>query len=156
MRTGIGYDIHKLVKGRALILGGVKIKYEKGLMGHSDADVVIHSICDALLGAASLGDIGKHFPPTDEKYKNIFSLELLKNVHKKIKEKNYEVNNIDVTIICESPTLSDWTKSMCQNISNALNVTEENISIKATTNEGLGAIGKGKAISAFAVATINE
>jgi 2-C-methyl-D-erythritol 2,4-cyclodiphosphate synthase len=154
MRTGIGYDIHKLTKDRKLILGGVNIDFNLGLAGHSDADVLIHSICDALLGAAALGDIGYHFPDTDEKYKGASSIELLKEVKGKIKSKNYEVNNIDATIICEQPKLSGYIKEMILNIAQALEVPEYDINIKATTNEKLGTLGREEGIASMAVATI--
>ncbi len=151
MRTGIGYDIHRLVKNRKLILGGVQIKYELGLDGHSDADVVIHSICDALLGAAALGDIGQHFPDTDEKYRGISSLKLLEEVREKVKS---DINNIDVTIISEKPELSMYLKEMKEKIANAVRVPVYDVNVKATTNERLGAIGRGEAIASIAVATI--
>ncbi len=151
MRTGIGYDIHRLVKNRKLILGGVQIKYELGLDGHSDADVVIHSICDALLGAAALGDIGQHFPDTDEKYRGISSLKLLEEVREKVKS---DINNIDVTIISEKPELSMYLKEMKEKIADAVRVPAYDVNVKATTNERLGAIGRGEAIASIAVATI--
>jgi 2-C-methyl-D-erythritol 2,4-cyclodiphosphate synthase len=154
MRTGIGYDIHGLVKNRKLVLGGVEIDFELGLAGHSDADVVIHSICDAILGAGALGDIGKHFPDTDEKYKDVSSLKLLCEVKEKINNINYGVNNIDVTIICEKPKLLDYIEQMRKELSSALDVPTGDINIKATTNEKFGSIGKGEAIAAVSVATI--
>lgn len=154
MRTGIGYDIHRLVKGRRLILGGVEIEYEFGLEGHSDADVVVHSICDALLGAASLGDIGTYFPDTDKSYKDIDSLKLLKKVKKMINGKKFEVNNVDVTIICEKPNLSHYTSKMIDNISSSLAIPEYDVNVKVTTNEKMGPVGKGEAIVTLAVAAI--
>jgi 2-C-methyl-D-erythritol 2,4-cyclodiphosphate synthase len=154
MRTGIGYDIHRLVKNRELVLGGVKIDFELGLEGHSDADVLTHAICDALLGAAALGDIGCHYPDNDEKYKNISSLKLLSDVKEKINAKNFEVNNVDATIICEKPKLVEYIKEMVSKVAGALGVLEHDINVKATTNEKMGEVGKGEAIAAFAVATI--
>ena len=154
MKTGIGYDIHPLVQGRRLVLGGVEIDFILGLDGHSDADVVVHSICDAILGAASLGDIGKHFPSSDESLKGISSLKLLRKVDGKIKAVNYEVNNIDVTIICEKPNLSGYIKKMCKNICDTLKVPIYDVNIKATTNKKIGPIGEGSAIASLAVATI--
>jgi 2-C-methyl-D-erythritol 2,4-cyclodiphosphate synthase len=154
MRTGIGYDIHRLVSGRDLIIGGVKIEYNMGLAGHSDADVVVHAVCDALLGAASLGDIGRHFPDTDEKYKDISSLELLHRIKEKIREVNYEANNIDITVICEEPKLRDHILNMEENISRTLDIPVHDVNIKATTNEKVDSIGQNEAIAAFAVATI--
>ncbi|MFC2062034.1 2-C-methyl-D-erythritol 2,4-cyclodiphosphate synthase [Elusimicrobiota bacterium] len=154
MRTGIGYDIHKLVKGRKLVLGGVELESELGLEGHSDADVVVHSVCDALLGAASLGDIGIHFPDTDNSYKDVLSLKLLQEVKNMINGKNYEVNNIDITIICEKPRLSGYAEDMVRNISETLDMPKYDVNIKTTTNEGLGPVGKGEAIASMAVVTI--
>ncbi len=154
MRTGIGYDIHKLESGRELVLGGQTIKYKKGLLGYSDADVVYHSLCDAILGAASLGDIGKHFPDSDPAYKDIDSGVLLKEVGGMIENKKYEVNNIDITIIAEKPELSTYIPGMIKNIAEILNIHKSDVNIKATTNEGLGPEGEKKAISAITVATI--
>lgn len=154
MRTGIGYDVHKLEKGRKLILGGVEIKYGLGLQGHSDADVLLHAICDALLGAAACGDIGQMFPDNDHEYKDISSLILLEKVREKISNNNYETNNIDATIICEAPKLSHNISKMIGNISETIKLPKNDISIKATTNEGIGFIGANKAIAAMAVATI--
>lgn len=147
-RIGNGYDIHKLTENRSLILGGIKIPFEKGLAGHSDADVLIHSIIDGLLGASSLGDIGKLFPDTENKYKNADSRELLKIVYDKVKDK-YEIVNIDNTIICEKPKLSNYIQDIHNNLCALLEITPDQISIKAKTNEGLDSIGNGKAIAVF-------
>jgi 2-C-methyl-D-erythritol 2,4-cyclodiphosphate synthase len=154
MRTGIGYDIHRLEKGRELVLGGQVVEYAKGLAGHSDADVVYHALCDSILGAAGLGDIGQHFPDTDPAYKGIDSGKILKKVSEMIVGKKYEVNNIDITIVAEEPNLSGYIPSMITNIAGILDMHEGDINIKATTKEGLGAEGKNKAISAMAIATI--
>lgn len=156
MRVGTGYDVHKLVEGRKLILGGVEVPYEKGLLGHSDADVLLHAIMDALLGAAALGDIGKHFPDTDEKYKGISSILLLKEVGKLLEEKLYYIENIDATIICQRPKLKDFIPSMVKNIEDALALPEGSVNVKATTEEGLGFTGDGSGISAQAVALIQN
>ena len=156
MRIGTGYDVHKLVEGRALILGGVAIPFEKGLLGHSDADVLTHAIIDALLGAAGLGDIGKYFPDTDPKYKNISSLKLLEHVCQLLKEKNYEIENIDATIIAQSPKLSFYIDKMKNNISSVCGIGLEQINIKATTEEGLGFTGEGLGIAAQAIALLEE
>ena len=133
MRIGHGYDVHKLVEGRDLILGGVKIDYEKGLLGHSDADVLLHAVSDALLGAAGLGDIGRHFPDTDPKYKGADSLELLREVYRKISEKGFRVGNIDVTMIAQKPKLKDYIPQMQANIAAAVNVSPDRVNVKATT-----------------------
>lgn len=154
MRIGMGYDVHKLVEGRKLILGGVDIPYEKGLLGHSDADVVVHAIMDALLGAAALGDIGKHFPDTDPKYEGISSIELLKHVGELLKEKHYTIGNVDATIICQRPKLAPYRETMVRNVAQALNVSESQICIKATTEEGLGFTGEGLGISSQAIALL--
>ena len=154
MRIGHGYDVHRLTEGRKLILGGVEIPYEKGLLGHSDADVLLHAISDALLGAAALGDIGKHFPPSDPKYAGADSLELLKQVNELIKEKGYSVSNIDSTVIAERPKLLPYIFSMRENIAKALNVSVDCVSVKATTEEKLGFTGSGEGIAAHAVALI--
>ena len=151
MRIGTGYDVHKLVEGRDLILGGVKIPYEKGLLGHSDADVVIHAIMDALLGAAALGDIGKHFPDSDPKYKGISSILLLKEVGKLLKENDFSVGNIDATIIAQAPKLRPYIDEMTANIAKALEIDVSMINIKATTEEGLGFTGEGLGISSQAI-----
>ena len=154
MRIGMGYDVHKLVDNRKLILGGVEIEYEKGLLGHSDADVVVHAIMDALLGAAALGDIGKHFPDTDPKYKGISSIELLKHVGKLLKENGYVIGNIDATIICQRPKLAPYREEMVQNVARALEIETNQVCIKATTEEGLGFTGEGKGISSQAIALL--
>ena len=154
IRIGHGYDVHKLVEGRRLILGGVDIQYEKGLLGHSDADVLLHAIMDALLGAAALGDIGKRFPDSDPKYKNIDSLKLLAEVGKMLKTMGCEINNIDAIIIAEAPKFSPYIDEMRRNIADTLNIGTGAVSIKATTEEGLGFTGKKEGIAASAVALI--
>lgn len=150
-RIGQGYDLHKLTEGRKLILGGVEIPHKTGLLGHSDADVLIHAIMDALLGALALGDIGKHFPPSDPKYKGISSILLLEQVKNLIKKKDYKIVNIDSTIIAEKPKMLPHIEKMCLNISNALDIDIKRISVKATTTEGMGAEGEELAISSQAV-----
>ena len=155
MRIGQGYDVHKLVEGRDLYLCGEKIEYELGLLGHSDADVALHALCDALLGAAALGDIGKHFPDTDEKYKGISSMLLLKHVYGLIMEKGYALVNADVTIIAQKPKLLGYIPKMRENIAAALAVDKEIINIKATTTEKLGFEGRGEGISSMAVVLID-
>lgn len=154
MRIGIGYDVHKLVEGRKLILGGVKIKHVKGLLGHSDADVLVHAIMDSILGALGLGDIGKHFPDTDNEYKDIDSMKLLKNVYNKMKNMNYKINNVDCIIVAQKPKLAPFIDEMKSNIANTLNTELENINIKATTTEKLGFEGREEGISAHSVCTI--
>lgn len=154
MRIGMGYDVHKLVEGRKLILGGVEIPYEKGLLGHSDADVVVHAIMDALLGAAALGDIGKHFPDTDPAYKGISSIELLRHVGGLLQENNYRIGNVDATIICQKPKLAPYREQMIENVAEALNINKNQICIKATTEEGLGFTGEGLGISSQAIALL--
>jgi 2-C-methyl-D-erythritol 2,4-cyclodiphosphate synthase len=156
MRIGTGYDVHKLVLERNLILGGVRIPFEKGLLGHSDADVLIHAIMDALLGAAALGDIGKHFPDTDSEYKGISSIELLKKVRILIENKLYFIENIDATIIAQSPKLSSFLPEMVSNIAGALEMEEDRVNIKATTEEGLGFTGEGLGIAANAVCLLEN
>lgn len=151
MRVGIGYDVHKLVKGRELILGGVKIDYDLGLLGHSDADVLVHAIMDALLGAAGLGDIGGHFPDTDEKYRGISSIKLLRYVSELLEQKGYKVGNIDAIIIAQKPKMSSHIDRMRGNIAEALCTDKGRINIKATTEEGLGFTGSGEGISSQAV-----
>ncbi|MDU2265338.1 2-C-methyl-D-erythritol 2,4-cyclodiphosphate synthase [Clostridium celatum] len=151
MRIGMGYDVHKLVENRDLILGGVKIPYELGLLGHSDADVLIHAIMDSLLGASALGDIGKHFPDTDPKYKGISSIELLKEVGKLLKDNNFTIGNIDSTIIAQKPKMAPHIESMRKNIANALNISVNQINVKATTEEGLGFTGEGLGISSQSI-----
>ena len=156
MRIGHGYDVHRLVEGRDLILGGVKIDYEKGLLGHSDADVLLHAVSDALLGAAGLGDIGRHFPDTDPKYKGADSLELLREVYRKISEKGYRVGNIDVTMVAQRPKLKDFIPQMQENIAAAVGVTPERVNVKATTEERLGFTGTGEGMSCHAVCLLEE
>ena len=151
MRVGMGYDVHKLVEGRDLIMGGVKIPYEKGLLGHSDADVLLHAISDALLGAAALGDIGKHFPDTDPKYKGADSLKLLEHVGNLIEEKLYVIGNIDATIIAQRPKMAPHIPMMRENIAKALRIDVDQVNVKATTEEGLGFTGSGEGISSQAI-----
>jgi len=151
LRIGMGYDVHKLVKGRNLILGGVTVPSESGLLGHSDADVLVHAIIDALLGAAALGDIGKHFPDTDDKYKGISSIALLKHVCVLIKDKNYIIENIDATIIAQRPKMAPHIPSMVKNIAAALDLPIGKVNVKATTEEGLGFTGRGEGISSNAI-----
>ena len=156
MRIGHGYDVHRLVEGRDLILGGVKIPYEKGLLGHSDADVLLHAVSDALLGAAGLGDIGRHFPDTDPKYKGADSLELLRQVYRKISEKGYRVGNIDVTMIAQRPKLRDYIPQMQANIAAAVEAEPDRVNVKATTEEKLGFTGTGEGMSCHAVCLLEE
>ena len=156
MRIGLGYDVHKLVEGRPLIMGGVNIPYEKGLLGHSDADVLIHAIMDAMLGALALGDIGKHFPDTDEKYKGSDSMKLLQCVNDLINEKGYEISNIDSIIIAQSPKMAPHIENMRQNIANVLDTDIENIRVKATTEEGLGFTGAKEGISAQSICLLKK
>ena len=154
MRIGQGFDVHQLTPGRKCIIGGVEIPHEKGLEGHSDADVLLHAICDALLGAAALGDIGKHFPPSDQRYKDIDSRELLRHVVGLLKAKEFVVGNIDATVICEAPKLSPFTAQICANIAADCSVHVSQINIKATTTEKLGFTGRGEGIAAEAVCLI--
>ena len=154
MRIGHGLDVHVLIAGRKCIIGGVEIAYDKGLDGHSDADVLLHAICDALLGAAALGDIGKHFPDTDVRYKGVSSIILLERVREIIAEHGYIVNNIDATIVAERPKLAPYIPEMNQRIATALQVEVGQVNVKATTTEGLGFTGKGAGIAAYAVASI--
>ena len=156
MRIGHGFDVHRLVAGRKCIIGGVDIAHEKGLDGHSDADVLLHAICDALLGAAALGDIGKHFPPSDDAYKGADSRTLLRHVVELIKNKGFVVGNIDATVICEAPKLSPHTQAMCANIATDCGVAVDAINVKATTTEKLGFTGRGEGIAAEAVFIINH
>ncbi len=155
-RIGNGYDVHKMVEGRKLILGGVEIPYEKGLLGHSDADVLIHAIMDAMLGALALGDIGKHFPDTDEKYRGISSIKLLEHVYNLISEKNYEIVNIDSIVVMQTPKIKNYIPEMQKNIAEILNTNLENISVKATTEEKLGFTGNGEGVKSYAVALIKK
>lgn len=156
MRVGSGYDIHRLIKGRKLVLGGVVIPFEKGLLGHSDADVVLHALCDALLGAAGLGDIGQHFPDTEPQFKGISSMELLARTFQLVRDKGFCVNNVDATILAEAPKLDRHRSAMQANIVGVLELEPADVNIKATTMEGLGAIGKGEAIAAMCVVTLRE
>ena len=156
MRIGQGYDVHRLVEGRKLIIGGVDIPWEKGLLGHSDADVLVHAIMDALLGAAALGDIGKHFPDTDPEYKGISSIALLKKVGKILQENGYMIENIDSTVIAQRPKLLPYRPQMAENIAAALGIEKEQVSVKATTEEGLGFTGTGEGISAQAIALLSS
>ena len=156
MRVGMGYDVHRLVEGRKLILGGVEIPYEKGLLGHSDADVLLHAIMDALLGAAALGDIGQHFPDTDPAYKGASSIELLKRVGELLEENCYYISNIDTTVIAQRPKLAGYREQMRTNIAEALHLELDQVNIKATTEEGLGFTGTGEGISSQAVCLIDK
>ena len=156
MRIGQGYDVHRLVEGRKLILGGVEIPYEKGLLGHSDADVLLHAVMDALLGSAALGDIGQHFPDSDERYKGISSVELLKEVGKILQENGYLIENIDSTVIAQRPKLLPYRPQMAKNIADALGIEPDQVSVKATTEEGLGFTGTGEGISAQAIALLSS
>lgn len=156
MRIGSGYDVHKLGENRKLIIGGVDIPYEKGLVGHSDADVLLHAITDAILGAAALGDIGKHFPDTDPKYEGADSLMLLSEAGKMVDEKNYIIENIDATIIAQKPKMRPYIDSMRENIAKALNLSVDQVNVKATTEEGLGFTGNGQGISSQAIASISS
>jgi 2-C-methyl-D-erythritol 2,4-cyclodiphosphate synthase len=149
MRTGIGYDIHRLVDGRKLILGGVSVPFHKGLFGHSDADVLIHAVCDALLGAAGLGDIGLHFPDSDDRFKDISSMILLEKTFKMISEKGFVIHNIDTVIFAQEPKISLYRKKMAENIADKIAIEPDRVNIKATTTEGLGIIGKGDGIAAM-------
>ncbi len=151
MRIGMGYDVHKLVEGRKLILGGVNVPYEKGLLGHSDADVLTHAIMDALLGAAALGDIGRHFPDTDERYKGADSIQLLRHVKKLLDENMYIIGNIDATIIAQRPKLAPFIPDMVTTIAETLGVSEKQVNIKATTEEGMGFTGTGDGMSSQAI-----
>ncbi|MGM9661170.1 MAG: 2-C-methyl-D-erythritol 2,4-cyclodiphosphate synthase [Faecousia sp.] len=156
MRIGHGYDVHRLVEGRDLILGGVKIDYEKGLLGHSDADVLLHAVSDALLGAAGLGDIGRHFPDTDPQYKGADSLMLLQEVARKIADAGFRVGNIDVTMIAQRPKLKDFIPQMEENIAAAVGVTADRVNVKATTEEKLGFTGTGEGMACHAVCLLEE
>ena len=156
MRIGQGYDVHRLVEGRKLIIGGVDIPYEKGLLGHSDADVLLHAVMDALLGAAALGDIGQHFPDSDERYKGISSIALLKKVGKILQENGYMIENIDSTVIAQRPKLLPYRPQMAENIAAALGIEKEQVSVKATTEEGLGFTGSGEGISSQAVCMLSS
>ena len=156
MRIGMGYDVHKLVEGRKLILGGVEIPYEKGLLGHSDADVLLHAIMDALLGAAALGDIGKHFPDTDPAYKGISSIRLLEQVANLLEEHQFLIENIDATIIAQRPKMRPYIDTMRENIAKALKIEADQINVKATTEEGLGFTGSGEGIFSQAICMLEK
>jgi 2-C-methyl-D-erythritol 2,4-cyclodiphosphate synthase len=156
MRVGFGYDVHRLVEERKLILGGVEVPYEKGLLGHSDADVLVHALMDAMLGAAGMGDIGRHFPDTDNQYKGIDSMLLLERVTQLLHEAGYKVNNIDVTVVAQRPKLAGFIPQMVTNIARVVGVEESMVNVKATTTEKLGFEGEGLGISAYAVCTIAE
>lgn len=156
MRVGMGYDVHKLTEGRKLILGGVDIPWEKGLLGHSDADVLIHAVMDALLGAAALGDIGKHFPDTDPAYKGISSIKLLVHVSELLRKQGYAVGNIDATVIAQKPKMAPHIPQMRKNMADALGIPESKINIKATTEEGLGFTGRGEGIASQAICLLIE
>lgn len=154
MRVGTGYDVHRFAMGRKLILGGVEIPYKKGLLGHSDADVAVHAIMDALLGAAALGDIGQHFPDTDPEYEDISSLILLEKVRELLEEKFYIIENIDCTLICQKPKLASYIPAMIEAVSTALHLDQDQVNIKATTEEGLGFTGAGQGIAAQAICAL--
>ena len=156
MRIGHGYDVHQLAEDRDLIIGGVKIPYELGLLGHSDADVMLHAVSDALLGAAGLGDFGKYFPDTDPRYKGADSLELLRIVAQRVHEKNYHVSNIDVTMIAQKPKLKDYLPRMAENIASAVGIDVDRVNVKATTEEHLGFTGSGQGMSCHAVCLLEE
>ncbi|HBH88199.1 MAG TPA: 2-C-methyl-D-erythritol 2,4-cyclodiphosphate synthase [Syntrophaceae bacterium] len=156
MRIGIGYDSHRLVEGRRLILGGIEIPHDKGLLGHSDADVLVHAVCDAILGALGAGDIGRHFPDTNPAYKGISSMILLQKVYAMVEEMGFRVHNVDSTVILERPRLKRYMHEMALNISKALNISEDRVNVKAKTNEGMGFIGRDEGIAAFAVVTIRD
>ena len=156
MRVGIGYDVHKFAEGRVLVIGGVKIPYEKGLLGHSDADVLIHAVCDALLGAAAMRDIGFHFPDTAAEYKNIDSKILLRDTVRLIRERGYEIGNIDVTVCAERPKLNPHIPCMQETLAGVMGIEPDDISIKATTTEKLGFTGREEGISAYAVALLQK
>lgn len=154
MRIGHGYDVHRFASGRKLVIGGVEIQHEKGLLGHSDADVLLHAVCDAMLGAAGLGDIGRHFPDSDDRYRGISSLVLLQTVNRLLGEHGFRVYNIDATIVAERPRMSPHIHAMVENIASTIGVEAAAVNIKATTTEGLGFAGRGDGIAAYAVCTI--
>ena len=155
MRIGMGYDVHRLVEGRKLVLGGVTIPFEKGLLGHSDADVLLHAVCDALLGAAGLGDIGLHFPDTDSEYKDVASIKILAKTYELISNNGFTIMNLDSTIFADAPKLSPYRDAMQKNISRTIEIEQDRVNIKATTFEGLGMIGKGEGIGAMCIALID-
>lgn len=154
MRIGMGYDVHRLVEGRKLVLGGVTIPFEKGLLGHSDADVLVHAVCDALLGAAGLGDIGLHFPDTDSEYKDVASIKILAKTYELISAKGFTIMNLDSTIFADAPKLFPYRDAMQKNISRTIEIEQDRVNVKATTFEGLGMIGKGEGIGAMCVVLI--
>jgi 2-C-methyl-D-erythritol 2,4-cyclodiphosphate synthase len=154
MRVGQGYDLHRLVGGRSLVIGGVAIPFEKGLLGHSDADVLLHALSDALLGAAGLGDIGQHFPDTDSQFEGISSMTLLEKAFQMVRDKGYKVGNVDATVVAEAPKMAPYKKTMEANIASVLQIDLEYVNVKATTTEGLGPIGDGEAIAATCVVNL--
>jgi 2-C-methyl-D-erythritol 2,4-cyclodiphosphate synthase len=156
MRAGLGYDVHRLVAGRKLMLGGVEIPFEKGLLGHSDADVLLHALCDAMLGAACLGDIGMHFPDTDSRYKDISSLALLESTRVMVRNAGYRVENIDATVFAQAPRIAPYRIAIQKSIASALRIEIDAVNIKATTTEGLGTIGEGEGIGAMCVALLEK
>ena len=156
MRIGMGYDVHRLTEDRKLVLGGVEIPYEKGLLGHSDADVLLHAVMDALLGAAALGDIGKHFPDTDPAYKGISSILLLKHVGGLLRSNGWKIGNIDATVIAQRPKLAPYIRNMCENIAESLDIDIYQINVKATTEEGLGFTGEGLGIASNAICIVEK
>ena len=156
MRVGMGYDVHRLTAGRKLIMGGVEIPYGKGLLGHSDADVLVHAVMDALLGAAALGDIGKHFPDTDPEYEGVSSIRLLEHVGRLLDEKGYVIENIDATIVAQRPKMRPYIEQMRENIATALRIETDQVNVKATTEEGLGFTGTGEGISSQAVCAVEK
>ena len=156
MRVGLGYDVHRLVEGRPFIVGGVEISYEKGLLGHSDADVLLHALTDALLGAAALGDIGRHFPDTEEQYRGISSLILLEKAYALVKEKGYRLGNADMVLLLQRPKVKDFIPKMEENIARCLSCEINRISVKATTEEGLGFTGRGEGVAAKAIVLLEE
>ena len=156
MRVGIGYDVHRLVEGRKLILGGVEIEFERGLSGHSDADVLSHAIGDALLGAANLGDLGRHFPDSDERYKGISSLRLLEEIRSKLMDKGFGIINIDATIVAQVPKLAPYMEKMRKRLSDTLKIPLEDLSVKATTTDGLGFAGRGEGMACYAIVSLEK
>lgn len=156
MRIGHGYDSHRFAEGRRLVLGGVEIPHDRGLTGHSDADAVAHAVTDALLGAAGLGDIGRHFPPTDDTWKDADSMQLLDRVVRLLEGRNYQVVNVDVTVVCEAPKIGPHAAAMGERLAATLGIAPDHVSVKGKTNEGMGAIGRGEGIACFAVALIDD
>ena len=156
MRAGLGYDVHRLIQGRRLVLGGVVIPFDKGLLGHSDADVLLHAVCDALMGAGGLGDIGEHFPDTDPAFEGISSMELLSRTFQLVRARGFYVNNVDATVMAEAPRLGEHRSAIRANIAGVLEMAPEDVNIKATTMEGLGAVGNGEAIAAMCIVTLGR